>query len=52
MKKNPRAFYKYANRKGDTKCRICNLEKENGALTKNYKETAEKLNRYFALCIL
>ncbi|KAK4289620.1 hypothetical protein Pmani_037425 [Petrolisthes manimaculis] len=48
MKKNPRAFYKYANRKSNAKKPVSNLKRDDGTTTQTNKETAEELNKYFS----
>ncbi|KAK4308836.1 hypothetical protein Pmani_019483 [Petrolisthes manimaculis] len=48
MKKNPCAFYKYANRKSNAKKPVSNLKRDDGTTTQTNKETAEELNKYFS----
>ena len=47
IKENPRAFYKHINRKKSVKCPVCNLEKDNGEITRTDFDTAEELNNFF-----
>ena len=45
---NPKAFWKYVNRKLKRRTGIVALKKDDGGLTVNDKEKAELLNNYFA----
>ena len=47
-KKNPKAFFRYANSKLKTRSGVADLHKEDGSTTKTDQEKAEVLNDFFA----
>ena len=48
IKKNPKAFWRYANSRLRTRCRVEDLLDENGELTTRNEEKAEVLSRFFS----
>lgn len=48
VKRNPKAFFKYANSKCKTRATVAELENDNGEVTKDDNEAAEVLNKFFS----
>ena len=48
LKKDPKAFWRYANSKLKTKSRLSRLKKEDGTLTETQDEQAQVLNDFFS----